>query len=76
MLILALRNVLRAAEMACRYAERPEKQNLRAALARFTSTIPGLVNARDALGVAAPCGRVAGRAVLGLAEYQPALVGP
>jgi len=29
MLVLALRNVLRAAEMARRYAGRPEKQNLR-----------------------------------------------
>ena len=49
MLVLALRNVLRTAEMACRYAERPEKQSLRAALARFNSTIPGLVNARGVL---------------------------
>ena len=48
-LVLALRNVLRAAEMACRYANRPEKTNLRAALARFKAAMPGLVEARGTL---------------------------
>lgn len=46
MLMLALRNVLRAAEMASRYAGRPEKDNLRAALAHFKNRLPGLVEAR------------------------------
>jgi len=48
-LMLALRNVLRAAEMACRYADRPEQGNLRAALARFKNRLPGLVEARGVL---------------------------
>lgn len=38
-----------AAEMACRYAERPEKVNLRAALARFKAALPGLVGSRGVL---------------------------
>jgi hypothetical protein len=49
MLMLALRNVLRAAEMAERYADRPERQNLRAALARFKNRLPDLVRARGVL---------------------------
>lgn len=49
MLVLALRNVLRAAEMASRYADRPERQNLRAAIARFKHAFPGLVGARGTL---------------------------
>jgi len=49
MLVLALRNVLRAAEMASRYADRPERQNLRAALARFKSAFPDLIAARGTL---------------------------
>ena len=39
----------RAAEMACRFANRPEKQNLRAAIARFDNKLPGMVNARGVL---------------------------
>jgi hypothetical protein len=49
MLIVALRNVLRAAEMACHYAERPEKQNLKAALGRFKNAFPGLTEARNTI---------------------------
>lgn len=49
MLILALRNVLRAAEMACRYADRAEKQNLRAAIARFKAAFPDLLDSRGTL---------------------------
>jgi len=48
-LMLALRNVLRAAEMACRYADRAEKTNLLAALGRFKIRLPGLVDARGVL---------------------------
>lgn len=49
MLVLALRNVLRAAEMASRYANRPARTNLRAAIARFEAAFPGLVAARGTL---------------------------
>lgn len=49
MLMLALRNVLRAAEMAEKYADRPERQNLRAAVARFKNRLPDLVRARGVL---------------------------
>lgn len=49
MLVLALRNVLRAAEMASRYADRPERLNLRVAIGRFKSVFPDLVGARGAL---------------------------
>jgi hypothetical protein len=47
--MLALRNVLRAAEMACRYADPPDRANLRAALASFENRLPGLKEARGAL---------------------------
>jgi hypothetical protein len=49
LLVLSLRNLLRAAEMASQHAEPPEKRNLDDALARFKTELPGLVDARDML---------------------------
>lgn len=49
MLVLALRNLLRAAEMAVHYAEGGEADNLQDALARFENALPDLKTARDVL---------------------------
>ena len=49
LLILALRNLLRAAEMAVDYADRAEGENLARALSRFKDAMPDLVTARDML---------------------------
>jgi hypothetical protein len=49
LLILALRNLLRAAEMAVHYANKPEGENLGRALSRFKAAMPDLVTARDML---------------------------
>lgn len=49
LLVLALRNLLRAAEMALEYAEAPERDNIAKALDRFRKAFPDLVTARDML---------------------------
>lgn len=48
-LVLALRNVLRAAEMALQYSEPAEHENLQAALIRFKAAFPDLMTARNML---------------------------
>jgi hypothetical protein len=48
-LVLALRNVLRAAEMALQYADPAERPNLESALSRFREALPDLMTARNML---------------------------
>jgi len=49
LLVLALRNVLRAAEMALQYADQAERPHLESALARFKAAFPEVMTARNML---------------------------